>query len=109
MIIENITLGKSEYKLGPIPMVDFVKVNAMSLSNIRKLVNATPDKNWLNEATYQAMSTMDNCSKKLIREARRELDKAKTELKKNHPIRYKLSFWKVIIKNPIKSLLCRLM
>jgi len=50
---------------------------------------------------------MDNCTKKLIREAELEIKKAKELLKEKYPKEYKREYQYVLIKNPFKTLLAK--
>lgn len=110
MIIEDITLsGNNEVKLKDIPFVGLCRVKAQSLSQIGTFIKSCPDREWLDRATHEASKLMENDTSILIRETERELKKAKALLKKHHPIKYRLSFYRVIITNPIKSILWLLM
>lgn len=105
----NVTIqeNNSEYELGHISLINNVPLLLSDLSIVLSLIKANGGGEWLDNATIFAYDKMDNCTKKLIREAEAELIKAKKFMKDNYPTKYKWSFIKLILKNPIKTVIAK--
>jgi hypothetical protein len=96
-----------DYFIGNIPLINTCKLNASHILTIGSLGKEFGGGIWLYESIRLSKLEMDNCDKRLIREAEEEIKKAKEFLKVNYPIKYKLSYYKVILKNPIKTLIAK--
>jgi hypothetical protein len=110
MILEDIQLTGNEHILLPtMPMVRDCKINSQCMGRIKKMRENFEGNEWIEKSTNYAVSQMDNDTKKLIREAGIEIEKAKEVLKEKYPTDYKREFWRVIKKHPFKSLLAWLL
>lgn len=99
--------SKVDWHVGSIGMKHLILLSTYNISTLPKFAKSIGSGEWMDKATNEVISEMDNCEKKLIIEIELELKKAKDFMKKKYPIRYKLSYWKVIIKNPIKALIAK--
>jgi hypothetical protein len=108
MILDvSIQQHDQEYFIGKIALIEDITLKTEDIRVLPQFIKGLGNGQWLETATRQTVSEMDNCTKKLIRESEAELVKAKRFLKENYPIRYRLSFVKVILKNPFKTLIAK--
>lgn len=96
--------GERGYLVGRVALVSTLSLHASGLRTIHQLLTGIGGGTWLDEATIQAQAEMDNCTKKAIREAEAELDKAYDTMKScpyHMRILYKISIvvgiWKTKI------------
>lgn len=107
----NVTIqeadNEQEFVIGHIFIIDRLQMHMEELTNLRLYTKAFGTGYWLSEATIHVASMMDNCTKKIIRELEAEIRRSTLLLKEHFPTRYKIEYYKVIIKNPLKTLLAK--
>lgn len=108
-MIINVTRqeNNSVFEIGNISMIGYIGLKAKYLSIIHACIINFGAGEWLEISRRLAISELDNCTKIIISEAEAELKKAKEFIKKTYPIRYKWSYYKIIIKNPVKTIIAK--
>lgn len=109
MNLEDIQLTGNSHILFPsLPMVDLCRINSGSLLTIKKICE-TVEGDWYLEPIKSAREQIKSNVDTLIEEAQEEIKKSKELMKEKFPKEYRREFWKVIRKNPFKSLLAWLL
>lgn len=103
----TISDNNQEYFLGNTSLDGYCKMWATDMKMLPAFHKELDSNDWLKKATDEVRSEMDNCTKKLIREAELEIKKAKEFLKEKYPKEYKRQYQYVLIKNPFKTLLAK--
>lgn len=104
----EITTGKgSEWFLGKIQLKDRLWFNLEGTLRLKAFCLQFGPGEWIDQAINLSKQEQDNCEKKAIRKAESEVLKAKQFLKNNYPVRYKWAYYKVILKNPLKTLIAK--
>lgn len=80
------------------------KLNMLDFGQLISYIIVINDQTWLHNAQVMARKTMKCEVDLLIAEVNQMLKEAKETIKKKHSFRYKLAFYKQILKNPALTL-----